>query len=157
MKISKILLSALVILLFSSVAMFADRMDRADKREARRVLKRTAGVLMVAQNTVKKNKVYTGNLVRAYRHQQFARELYESREFERAIRQSLRARNLAYQAIRANKQKYNEDFDRDERRFSKDMKDDDLDRDFDRRKPPAREKDMKDDDVVNLHIEADIK
>jgi hypothetical protein len=151
---SKVLISAIVLLLFGSAAMFADGIAKAEKREAIKVLNRTANVLMTAQKTVKRHKVYTGDLAKAYDHQRFAKELFAAKDFDRCVRQSIRARQLAYMAIRANKGKISEDMDRDEKRFSKDMKAEEMDKDIDVK---YRSNASKDDDVVNLKIDADIK
>lgn len=76
---------------------------QADKVHARRVIRRTAVVLRIAQKKVKEGKVYTGNLARAVAHQRYARKLYFQGKFLRAMHQSRRARRLAILAIQANK------------------------------------------------------
>ena len=76
---------------------------KANKVAARRVLKKTAFVIVVAHKKVKENKVYTGNLAKAIAHQKFARKLYRGGKFLRAIHHSRRARHLAILAIKANK------------------------------------------------------
>ena len=75
----------------------------ADKVHARRVIRRTAVIILEAQKDVRDGKVYTGDLARAVAHQRFARRLYLNGEFLRAMRQSRRARWFAMQAIKANK------------------------------------------------------
>lgn len=75
----------------------------ADKVHARRVIRRTAYVILAAQKKVKENKVYTGDLARAIAHQRLARKLYFRGEFLRAMHQSRRARYFAILAIQANK------------------------------------------------------
>ena len=74
----------------------------ADKVHARRVIRRTAYVILEAQKKVKENKVYTGNLARAIAHQRYARRLYLQGNYLRAMHQSRRARRLAILAIQAN-------------------------------------------------------
>jgi hypothetical protein len=76
---------------------------RADKIHARRVIRRTAGVILIAQKKVRENKVYTGDLARAIAHQRYARKLYFQGKFLRAMHQSRRARQFAILAIQANK------------------------------------------------------
>ncbi|MCA6364885.1 MAG: hypothetical protein IM638_17775 [Bacteroidetes bacterium] len=75
---------------------------RAEKVHARRVIRRTAAVILVAQKKVKENKVYTGNLARSIAHQRYARRLYLQGRYLRAMHHSRRARQLAILAIKAN-------------------------------------------------------
>jgi hypothetical protein len=75
----------------------------ADKVHARRVIRRTAYVILAAQKKVKENKNYTGDLARAIAHQRYARKLYFQGKFLRAMHQSRRARYFAVLAIQANK------------------------------------------------------
>ncbi|CAN5916132.1 hypothetical protein BH11BAC7_BH11BAC7_10560 [soil metagenome] len=76
---------------------------KADKVHARRVIRRTAYVILHAQKKVKENKNYTGDLARAVAHQRYARKLYFQGKFLRAMHQSRRARYFAILAIQANK------------------------------------------------------
>jgi hypothetical protein len=76
---------------------------KADKVHARRVIRRTAYVIVHAQKKVKENKNYTGDLARAIAHQRYARKLYFQGKFLRAMHQSRRARHFAILAIQANK------------------------------------------------------
>ncbi len=76
---------------------------KADKVHARRVIRRTAHVILMAQTKVKENKNYTGDLARAIAHQRLARKLYFQGKFLKAMHQSRRARYFAIQAIQANK------------------------------------------------------
>ncbi|MDQ3111746.1 MAG: hypothetical protein M3R17_17795 [Bacteroidota bacterium] len=76
---------------------------KADKIHARRVIRRTAYVILHAQKKVKENKNYTGDLARAIAHQRYARKLYFQGKFLRAMHQSRRARHFAILAIQANK------------------------------------------------------
>lgn len=75
----------------------------ADKVHARRVIRRTASVILIAQKKVQENKNYTGDLARAIAHQRYARKLYLRGEFLRAMHQSRRARYFAILSIQANK------------------------------------------------------
>jgi hypothetical protein len=112
MKISK-LLFLLLISLGMGISANAQRqratprqkaaVRRADKVHARRVIRRTAYVILKAQKQVKEGKVYTGDLARAIAHQRYARKLYFQGKFLRAMHQSRRARQFAILAIQANK------------------------------------------------------
>ncbi len=75
----------------------------ADKVHARRVIRRTAYVILAAQKQVREGKNYTGDLARSIAHQRFARKLFFQGEFLRAMHQSRRARQFAILAIQANK------------------------------------------------------
>ena len=76
---------------------------KPNKISAKKVIRRTAIVILHAHKKVKEGKVYTGNLARAIAHQKFARKLYREGKYARAIHQSRRARRLAILAIKANK------------------------------------------------------
>ncbi len=76
---------------------------KADRVHARRVIRRTAGVILHAQKKVKEGKVYTGYLAKAVAHQRYARRLYMKGNYLRAMHQSRRARHFAILAIQANK------------------------------------------------------
>ncbi|HTL82230.1 MAG TPA: hypothetical protein VL651_11020 [Bacteroidia bacterium] len=83
----------------------------ADKVHARRVIRRTAYVILAAQKQEQINKVYTGDLARAIAHQRLARKLYFRGEFLRAMHQSRRARYFAILAYQANKGTVTSDMD----------------------------------------------
>lgn len=111
MKTSKILLLLLISLGFG-ISANAQRartpreraaVHHADKVHARRVIRRTAYVIVKAQKQVKEGKNYTGDLARAVAHQRYARKLYFQGKFLRAMHQSRRARQFAVLAIQANK------------------------------------------------------
>lgn len=74
-------------------------------KAARRIIRRTTVVIRRGHKIVKKNKVYTGYLARAIRHQKYARILFRKKLYAHAARHSLRARRLAFKAIKANKAK----------------------------------------------------
>jgi hypothetical protein len=111
MKVSKIILLLLISLGFGISADAQRRLTprekaavhHADKVHARRVIRRTAHVILIAQQKVKDGKVYTGDLARAVAHQRLARKLYFQGRFLRAMHQSRRARQFAVLAIQANK------------------------------------------------------
>ncbi|MBU1077535.1 MAG: hypothetical protein KKH98_09600, partial [Spirochaetes bacterium] len=73
------------------------------KAASKRILRRTAVVIRAAHKAVKENKVYTGNLAKAIRHQKYARILFIKGAFKVSAMHSLRARKLAWLALKANK------------------------------------------------------
>jgi hypothetical protein len=75
----------------------------AAKVKAKKVIRRTAVVIHRAYKLTKENKVYTGNLAKAVRHQRYARILFRKGNFVRSVHQSRMARRLAFLAIQANK------------------------------------------------------
>jgi hypothetical protein len=89
------------------------------KANAKRVIAVTQVVIHKTKKAVKENKVYTGNLAKAIRHQRFARKLFAQGKYIRAMHQSRRARYFAKLAYAANK-----GADSDDMNFSKE--DDDL-------------------------------
>src|SRR3954463_4256325 len=96
-------LKTLLFLFLIPVFAFAGPGPQVKKEQSKRVLRRTAMVIMIAHKKVKEGHVYTGNLAKAIAHQQFARKLYREGKYFQAIHQSRRARFLAIQAIKANK------------------------------------------------------
>lgn len=127
------------------------------KVHAKRVIRRTAVVIMVAHKKVKEGKVYTGNLAKAIAHQKFARKLYRNGKFYRAIHQSRRAKHLAILAIKANKGAETADM-----RYSKEdedaMKggptDENLDSELEKEMPGEP---MKDEEVIGSDPDVDLK
>lgn len=87
-----------------------------NKIRAKRVIRRTAAVIVKAHKLTKENKVYTGNLAKAVRHQRYAKHLYKKGNFVRAIHQSRLARKYAFLAIKANKGTVDkkDDFDKED-------------------------------------------
>lgn len=184
----KTLLAVTVLVAFGATAAFADRpndrdkrdmqkqeklvrMEKAGKRTAHSVLKRTTAVIVSAQKAVKRHHNFTGDLSKAYQHQKFAKMLFARGDYDASVRQSLRARQLAYQAMEGNRTRPHQDYDRDERRFRQDMRDNDLDRDEQKYRQEMRDddqkrdsddankdrprRDFKDDDVIKLNINAE--
>lgn len=93
-----------IILLLSALLLFFSSLTQPKKRAAaHRAVRKTAAVIHHAHKHVKENKVYTGNLARAVRHQRHARFLYRQGKYARAIHHTRRARQLAFLAISANK------------------------------------------------------
>lgn len=124
--ISKLIVPVLIVFLIGIAAPDAQAQIRPNRGRAaaspalrvksKRVLRRTAMVLMAAHNDLKTGKVYTGNFARAVKHQRYARFLWKRGFFVRAIHQSRRARILALSVINANKGAIKTDynFDKDE-------------------------------------------
>lgn len=111
----------------------------ADKVHARRVIRRTAVVILAAQKKVKEGKVYTGNLARSVAHQRYARRLYLRGNYLRAMHQSRRARQFAILAIQANKGQETADmkYDKEDEAVMNDnpVSDADLDKELDTEMP----------------------
>jgi hypothetical protein len=90
--------------------------QRQDMREdARAIIHRTVGVIVEAQNAVARGRVYTGDLSASIAHQHLAVRLFRQGQNEGAIHQSMRARNLAFAAIRANKAEIRAEWQFDDR------------------------------------------
>jgi hypothetical protein len=74
------------------------------REDAKTVIHRTSGVIIEGQRDEARGRVYTGdNLSASIAHQHLAIRLFQQGKFERAINQSIRARNLAFAVIRANR------------------------------------------------------
>ncbi len=69
---------------------------------AKRMIKKTANVIVIAHRHVNEHRNYTGDLARAIQHQKVAVHLYHQGEYIRAMHQTKFARRLAVAAIRAN-------------------------------------------------------
>lgn len=159
MKTIKALLILLVLPALVSVSETSAQPAKAlvKKEHSKRVIRRTAAVIIIAHKKVKEGKVYTGNLARAIAHQKFARKLYREGKYFRAIHQSRRARQLAILAIKANKGSESDDM-----RFSKEdeeaMKggptDADLDKELLKEMPNEP---IKDEDVIATDPDVDLK
>ena len=124
---------------------------------AHRVLVKTAFVIHHAYKKVKENKVYTGNLARAMRHQKYARMLYRQGKYVRAMHQSRRARYFALLAIKANKGEETDDMKfskEDEASMNKNKPSDaDLDKEVDE---AMKNEPNKDEDVMNAEPDVDL-
>ncbi len=79
-----------------------------------RVMKRTNKVIIVANNHVKRNKVYTGALAKAVHHQRFAKKLLKMHKAHRAMQHSRIARLHAFKAIKSNKGTINKEWQFDD-------------------------------------------
>lgn len=119
---------------------------KATKVHAHRVIRRTASVILIAQQKVKDGKVYTGNLARAIAHQRYARKLYFQGDYIRAMHQSRRARELAILAIQANNGQETADmaYDPEDTAVMNDnpVSDADLDKELDQNMPGYSTKDQ---------------
>jgi hypothetical protein len=157
-------LNKLLLILFTGIflfpaAGFAQKKNKPlQKAAAHRVLVKTAFVIRHAHKKVKENKVYTGNLARAMRHQKYARILYRKGNYVRAMHQSRRARYFALLAIKANKGEETSDMNfskEDEEMMKKDApSDSDLDKEVDN---AMKNEPMKDEDIVNSDPDVDLK
>jgi len=74
------------------------------------VIKRTNHVINNAHKAVKKYKVYTGSLAKAFHHQQYAKMLLKQHKSHRAMQHSRLARKYAFKAIRSNKGTVNKEY-----------------------------------------------
>ena len=146
----------LLLLMLPSLTAFAGPMVK--KEQAKRILRRTAVVILVAHKKVKEGKVYTGDLARAIAHQKFALKLYREGKYFRAIHHSRRAKMLAIMAIKANKgaesteMKYEK---QDENAFKGGPSDDELDKEIAKEMPA--EAAAKDEDVIAAEPVVDLK
>ena len=121
------------------------------RNDSRYVLHRTADVINEAQRAAMRGHKNFG-LARAIFTQQHARDLYMNGDFQNAIFFSLRARNLAFDIIRANHVIVRPEFfpDRLESKYDHQRPGDhDLDRQIDRDKGHMG----RDDDAVRIKIE----
>ncbi|MFI5204018.1 MAG: hypothetical protein ACHQF2_05930, partial [Flavobacteriales bacterium] len=73
------------------------------RKASKDAIRRTAVVLRHAHKKVKENKVYTGNLLKAVRHQRAARTFWKAGRYGRALWHTRKSRQLAFLAIKANK------------------------------------------------------
>jgi hypothetical protein len=126
---------------------------KADRVHAKRVIRRTAVVILHAQKKVKEGKVYTGYLAKAVAHQRYARKLYMKGNFLRAMHQSRRARHFAILAIQANKGTETADLklDKEDEQVMNDnpVSDAELDKELDEQMPGYS---TKDEDFVDAAI-----
>lgn len=105
-----------------------DRQRKKERDDARYVINRTASVISRAQRSTKIGHFYNG-IARSIAHQNKARELYRAGRYRDAIFHSLRARKLAMNVIRGNRDNwagYSRD-EREERYARMSPKDKDLD------------------------------
>ena len=122
------------------------------RNDARNIIRRTASVLVDAQQSVRRGHRYSG-LAKAIALQRVARERYIAGKYRDAIYSSLRARELAVQIIRANKGRVKSEylFDEPERYYNQE-------------RPNASQVDRwlepskmgKDNDALRIVIELDI-
>jgi len=98
------------------------------KQHARQVYRRTATILVEAQDAARMGHRYQG-LNRAISHQRLAKDYYYTRNFEMSINHSLRAREIAFDVINNNSHRRSRrpDFDSVELRYRNNMRSNDLD------------------------------
>jgi hypothetical protein len=89
----------------------AGSIQAQERMHTRMFLNRTNLIIRDAKETVAVGKVYTGDLVKAVHHQRFARTLFREGKFERAVLHSMRARELSFAAIKANKHEIRKDWE----------------------------------------------
>lgn len=127
--------------------------------KSKRVLRRTAVVMLAAHADLKRSKVYTGDFARAVRHQRYAVFLWRRGFYVRSIHHSRRARMLAINVIQANKGTVQPGFkmDNEENSLSKNTPpdsqlDNDLkaDTEFNKNTPVSGDKD---EDFVNIMVD----
>jgi hypothetical protein len=123
-----------------------------ERKDAGFIIHRTAVTIFGAQRAADHGHHYLG-LGQAVSHQQKARELYEAGYYREAIYHSLRARDIAFQIMAANREKPRHEYYRDE-----------TENNYGRNAPKDKELDIridsvkvgKDDAVVHLHFGLDI-
>ena len=126
------------------------------KHQAKRIIRKTAVVILIAHKKVKEGKVYTGNLARAVSHQKFAIHLYKTGKYFRAIHHSRRARTLALAAIKANKGGESADMNyskEDEALFKAGPNDEELDKDLAAARPTEP---IKDEEIIGAEPAVDL-
>lgn len=82
-----------------------DRRYVQEREDARYIINRTASVISRAQRAARIGHYYDG-FARSIAHQHKARELFQARHHREAIFHSLRARRLAMQVIRGNRENW---------------------------------------------------
>jgi hypothetical protein len=156
--LNKLLLVLLTGLFLAPAPGYSQKKNKpGQKIAAHRVLVKTAFVIHHAYKKVKENKVYTGNLARAIRHQKYARILYRKGMYLRAMHQSRRARYFALLAIKANKGEETSDmnFSKEDEAMMKNNapSDADLDKEVDEN---MKNEPTKDEDVINTEPDVDL-
>jgi hypothetical protein len=132
---------------------FRNAPEHQIRGDAGYIIHRTATVFFDTQRAVEHGHRNFG-YARAIAYQQKARELYLAGAYQDAIFFSLRARDLAFQVIEGNRERPRREFYRDEmeERYRHDSpRDEELELRIDHRKV------VRDDDVVRLHFDFDIK
>lgn len=158
MKTIKVLLFLLILpaVMMSNVTTPLAGPAQVKKHQAKRIIRKTAVVILIAHKKVKEGKVYTGNLARAISHQKFAIHLYKTGKYFRAIHHSRRARMLALAAIKANKGGETSDMNyskEDEALFKAGPNDEELDKDLAAARPTEP---TKDEDIIGAEPAVDL-
>ena len=146
----------LLLLMLPSFAAFTYSEPSIKKEQAKRVIRKTAMIIMVAHRKVKDGKVYTGDLAHAIAHQKFAIKLFRAGDYFRAIHHSRRARFFAVEAIKANKGAEMEEWKltKEEEGYTVNgPKDEELDKNLLKEMPGEV---TKDEDVINIKLAVDL-
>ena len=146
----------LLLLMLPSFAAFTYSEPSIKKEQAKRVIRKTAMIIMVAHRKVKDGKVYTGDLAHAIAHQKFAIKLFRAGDYFRAIHHSRRARFFAVEAIKANKGAEMEEWKltrEEERDMANGPKDEELDKNVLKEMPGEA---TKDEDIINTKPAVDL-
>ena len=104
MNVIKTILLALIILGATNLSAQKSNSKPGKKRTAK-FINKTNRILLATGNKVHKHKVYTGYLAKAKKHQRKAITFYNKNNTRKAVRQSYKARRLAFLAFKANKGK----------------------------------------------------
>jgi len=152
----KTLKKLLFLLLLPAFVAFTPSEPVVKKEQAKRVIRKTAMIIMVAHKKVKEGKVYTGDLARAIAHQKFAIKLFRAGDYFRAIHHSRRARFLAIEAIKANKGAEMAEWKlskEEETSMANGIKDEELDRNLAKEMPSEA---TKDEEVIGTQPTVDL-
>ncbi|MCS6823098.1 MAG: hypothetical protein NZ529_02295 [Cytophagaceae bacterium] len=119
------------------------------KAKAKAAIAKTNRAIYVALKAVKTNKVYSGNLGKAIKHQRYAKKLYINGEYAKSFYHTRRARMLAREALKANRGTANLDFNEsaEEKEFAKDSPSDGESDAMANQEYPSE---IKDEDIVNM-------
>jgi ribosomal protein L14 len=141
---------SVLIFTFTAGVLFAGLIEDKSKALDIRVLKRTAVVILKAQTAVKANKVYTGDFAKAVRHQKYAKVLFAAKKFDLSMRHSLRARQLAYNSLAANKTKLSDVAAPEEKLLYATLQNDKIDKSVAEQLPKDT---VKDEEIVSLNLD----
>jgi hypothetical protein len=92
----------------------APREQSRERQDANYIIRRTAPVILSAQRAVRYRHRYEG-LSKAVAHQEIARDRYRQGRYKEAIYHSLRARDIAFSIIAANRRKVDSGYRYDNR------------------------------------------
>jgi hypothetical protein len=101
-RIMKKYFAIILITAFAGICLSSNTVSAQKREETRLFINRTNTILVKAREAVKAGKVYSGDLVKAIYHQQFAKDLYVGKKYKQAIHHSNRARFLCFEALKNN-------------------------------------------------------